>query len=108
MRSKPTAPAFERLARMPWPNASLASSGMRPLSSALAFSWSRKAVRAEHDGELGPGVGRAHVDDPHCGEPRPGRLDAEQARGLAALDAAPEFFLGSEQQVLVERIGVDG
>ena len=31
--SKLTAPDFERLARTPWPIASLASSGMRPLSS---------------------------------------------------------------------------
>ena len=39
--SKLTAPDFERLARTPCPIASLASSGMRPLSSALAFSCSR-------------------------------------------------------------------
>ena len=42
-RSKLTAPDFERLARTPWPIASLASSGIRPLSSALALSCSRKA-----------------------------------------------------------------
>ena len=34
------------------------------------------------------------------------RLDAEQARGLAALDAAPEFPLGGDDEVLVERIGM--
>ena len=34
------APDFERLARMPWPVASLASSGIKPLSSALACSCS--------------------------------------------------------------------
>ena len=39
------APDFERLARTPCPIASLASSGMSPLSSALAFSCCRKAVR---------------------------------------------------------------
>ena len=39
------APDFERLARTPCPLASLASSGMSPLSSALAFSCCRKAVR---------------------------------------------------------------
>ena len=43
--SKLTAPDFERLARTPWPIASLASSGISPLSSVLARSWSRKAVR---------------------------------------------------------------
>src|SRR6516165_5700784 len=37
------APAFDRLARTPWPIASLASSGIRAFSSPLARSWSRKA-----------------------------------------------------------------
>jgi hypothetical protein len=44
-RSKLTAPDFERLARTLWPIASLASSGISPLSSALAFSCSRNATR---------------------------------------------------------------
>ena len=39
------APDFERLARTPWPMASLASSGIRLLSSALACSCSRCADR---------------------------------------------------------------
>ena len=39
------APDFERLARSPWPIASLASSGIRLLSSALACSCSTCAVR---------------------------------------------------------------
>src|SRR5262249_13717192 len=39
--SKLTAPDFERLARIPWPMASLASSGISALSSVLAFSCSR-------------------------------------------------------------------
>ena len=34
------------------------------------------------------------------------RFGAEQGRGLAALDAAPEFPLGGDDQMLVERIGV--
>ena len=42
-RSKLTAPDFDRLARMPCPIASLASSGIRPFSSALACSCSRWA-----------------------------------------------------------------
>src|SRR4029077_8787308 len=48
-RSKLTAPDFERLARTPWPIASLASCGMRLLSSVLACSCSRYAawVRAK-------------------------------------------------------------
>ena len=39
------APDFERLARMPCPLASLASSGIRPFSSVLAFSCWRNAPR---------------------------------------------------------------
>ena len=39
------APDFERLARTPCPIASLASSGIRLFSSALASSCSRKAAR---------------------------------------------------------------
>jgi len=43
------APDFDRLARTPWPIASLASSGIRPFSSVLAFSCSRKAARVERN-----------------------------------------------------------
>ena len=43
--SKLTAPDFERLAFTPCPMASLASSGIKALSSLLARSWSRKACR---------------------------------------------------------------
>ena len=39
-----TAPDFDRLARTPWPSL-LASSGIMPLNSALACSWSRWADR---------------------------------------------------------------
>src|SRR5262249_38958044 len=49
-RSKLTAPDFERLARIPCPIASLASCGMRPLSSALAFSWS--SPQHYHPGQI--------------------------------------------------------
>jgi len=34
---------------------------------------------------------------------RPGRFDTKEARGLAALDAAPKFPLGRDDQVLIER-----
>src|ERR1700757_885195 len=43
--SKLTAPDLDRFARTPCPIASLASSGMRFLSSLFARSWSRKALR---------------------------------------------------------------
>src|ERR1700724_2717624 len=56
----------------------------------------RLAGRSEHGGKLGPGIGRAHVDNPHSLDPRPRWLDAEEARGLAALNAAPELFLRGE------------
>ena len=41
-------------------------------------------------------------------DPRPWRLDTEEARGLATLDTAPEFPLGRNNKVLVERIGMGG
>ena len=87
MRSKLTAPDFERLARMPWPIASLASSGIKALSSALARSCSRKACAcgAEDPGKLRPGIRGAHVDDPYRLDARPRRLDDEQVRGFAGL-----------------------
>ena len=44
-RSKEMAPDLEHLARMPWPVASLASSGIKAFNSDLDRSWSRKASR---------------------------------------------------------------
>ena len=103
------APDFERLARMPWPTASLASSGIRAFSSALDRSCSRNPCRvlrnkpANSAQELDGG----HVNDPDRLDPRPRRLDTKEARGLAALDAAPEFLLCGEEQVLIEAISGD-
>ena len=86
------APDFERLARMPWPIASLASSGISAFSSAFERSWSRKACRvAEQTGKFRPGVRGAHVDNPNRFDPGLWWLDTKQARGLAALDTAPEL-----------------
>src|SRR5215218_10152983 len=70
----------------------------------LDAGWPRPAI---HGRELGPGVGLAHVGRPHRFDPCPGWLNAEEARGLAGLDAAPELLLGGEQKVLIERVGVD-
>jgi hypothetical protein len=64
-------------------------------------------ARAEYASKLGPGIGRAHVDDPHCLNPWSRRLHAEKPRRLAALDAAPKLLLRREQEVLVERVGAD-
>ena len=58
-------------------------------------------------GELRPGIGGTHIDDPDRLQPWPRRLDPEQPRRLAAHHAAPELLLGGEQQVLVQRIGMD-
>src|SRR5262249_20614126 len=50
----------------------------------------------KHAGEFRPGIGCAHVDDPHRFDPRAGRLESKQSRGLAILNAAPKFFFGRE------------
>src|SRR4051812_40826235 len=56
-------------------------------------------------GEFRPGVGRAHVDDPHRLDAGARWFGAEEARGLAAFYAPPEFLFRREQEVLVERVG---
>src|SRR5262249_22362843 len=60
------------------------------------------ARASKHAGEFRPGIGSAHVDDLHRFDPRAGRLDSKQSRGVACLNAAPELFLGRKQEVLVE------
>ena len=59
---------------------------------------------AEDAGEFGPGIGRAHVDDPHRINAGPRRIDAEEARGLAILNAPPEFLFRGQQEVLIEGV----
>src|SRR5438128_1761298 len=54
----------------------------------------------EHAGEFRPGVGRAHIDDTDRFNARPWRLGAEEARGLAALDTAPELLFRGQEDVL--------
>src|ERR1700722_5728718 len=63
---------------------------------------------AKHAGKLAPGIGRAHVDAAHGFDPRPWRLNAEQSRFVAALNAAPELLLSCEQEVLIDRISRNG
>src|SRR6476646_253519 len=63
------------------------------------------ACALKHTGEFGPGIRRTHIDDPHRLDAGPGWLDAEDARALAALDAAPEFLFRRQKEVLIERIG---
>src|SRR5258708_16462682 len=62
----------------------------------------------KHAREFSPGIRCAHVDDPHRFNPWAGRGDPKQSRRLAVLNAAPEFLLGREQEVLVEGISRDG
>jgi hypothetical protein len=59
---------------------------------------------AEETGEFRPGIRSGHIHDPDCFDPRLRRLNAEEARGLAALYTAPELALGSNNKMLVERI----
>ena len=58
--------------------------------------------------EFRPRIRRAHIDDPDGLDPWLWRFDTEQARGLAALDTAPELPLSSDNEVLIERIGMGG
>src|SRR5438132_656592 len=62
---------------------------------------------AEECCELSPRVRRAHIDNADGLDARPWRLDAEEARGIAVFDAAPEFLLCGQQEVLVEWISGD-
>jgi hypothetical protein len=50
-------------------------------------------VREIDCGKLAPRVRRAHIDDPKHFDALPRRLGPEQAKGLAALDTAPEIPL---------------
>ena len=52
-----------------------------------------------------PTPGVRTIDDPYRFDPWPRRFNAEEARGLATLDATPELLFRGEQEVLVERIG---
>src|SRR6516162_7435651 len=47
-------------------------------------------------GKLSPRIGRGHVHSAYGLEPRLRRLDPEQLRFLATLDAAPELPLGGD------------
>jgi hypothetical protein len=56
--------------------------------------------------QLGPGIRRTHVNNADRFQPRLGRLHAEQLGLFAALNTAPEFSLGGEDEMLIERIGM--
>jgi len=63
---------------------------------------------AEDSGKFGPGIRGAHIHNSNSFDSEFRRLDTEEARGLAALDAALEFALGSDNEMLIERIGMGG
>ena len=94
---------------MPWPVASLASSGISALSSALAFSCSAWAarVRRKMPANSAHELDAAHIDQPDRRDPWSWRLGIEEARGLAGHHRAPEVPLGGDEEVLVERVGRD-
>ena len=102
------APDFERLARMPWPIATLASSGTSLLSSALACSCSAWADRV---GEK-TAANSAQALEELMSTMRTasmrgfGGSTPNRRRGLAALHAAPEFPLGGDNQMLIGSCGM--
>src|SRR5262249_50083571 len=49
------------------------------------------ARAAKQSRKLGPRVRAAHVYNPDCLDPRLGRFNPKQARGLPALDTTPEL-----------------
>ena len=57
--------------------------------------------------KIGPKIGGRHIDDLDGFQPRARRFDVEQNWWLAGLDAAPEFLFGSEEKVLIQRIGMN-
>src|ERR1700733_2019635 len=57
--------------------------------------------------EFRSGVGRGHIDNSNSFDPWFWRVDTKEFRGLAILDATPELAFRGENEVLIERIGVD-
>src|SRR6516162_10770990 len=58
-------------------------------------------------GKLRPGIGAAHVENSDRLESRLGRLDPEEVRRLATFDTTPKLPFRGQQQVLVERVGMN-
>src|ERR1700722_3250001 len=62
----------------------------------------------ENVGELAPGVGARHIDDADGLDARSWRINAEESRRIAGLDASPELAFSRDDEVLVEGIGMGG
>ena len=71
----------------------------------FVFEMGRSGPR-EDCRKLRPGVRRAHIDNANGLDAWLRWLDSEQGRGLTVLDTAPELPLSSDDQVLVQRIGM--
>ena len=99
------APDLDRLARTPWPFASLASSGISAFNSVFERSWSRKACLVLRNRP----ANSAHEFEALISTIRTASIlgfGAKEARGLAAFDTTPELALSRNNEVLVERIGM--
>src|SRR5439155_20019982 len=109
IRSKLTAPLFDRLARIPCPTASLASSGSNFLRSAFAAScsWNAGLVRrytaANSAQEL-----EALISTTRTASKRGRGGSTPNRRGVSPFCTQRQNFFGCDQKMLVQRIGVDG
>src|SRR5450830_870490 len=66
-----------------------------------------RASLAKYPRQFGPGIGCAHINDPHRCDPGSGWFGAKQARGLATLNTAPKLLFRRQQQMLIQAIGRD-
>src|SRR6266545_3747951 len=62
---------------------------------------------AKERGELGPRIGRAHIDDSDGLDARPRRLGIDEMGRFAGLHAAPEFLFRRHQHAEIERVHGD-
>src|SRR5215472_9723488 len=60
----------------------------------------------EYPSKLGPRIRGAHIHNPDRFNSWLRRVGPKEARGLAALDTAPELTLGRDNEMLVEHVGV--
>ena len=102
--TKLTAPDLERLPRTPCPMHSLASSGIKDLSSLFARSWSRNAWRVLRNKP----ANSAHEFEELMSTSANGfdtssrRLSIDQVGRFAGLDTTPEFFFSRNQNAEIE------
>src|ERR1039457_2587910 len=71
-------------------------------SSSLLMVQEGRAGLAKHPRQFGPGIGSAHINDPHRCNPRPWWFRPKEARGLATFHTPPELLFRGQQQMLVK------